>query len=165
MAANRYTPPDAPLGEPLHPDEPRFRLRAVVLGTLVDLGSSLLLGVAVTFGVTLLLATPETAPHEIEAEVRAVLDSAPVRIGFAIGGLGLTVLGGYVAGVVARNTELRHALVTGIAVLLLGTLLFPPVDEGSRLWLTFAGLALTIPAAGLGGVLATRRRIRRTAPS
>ena len=161
MAPNRYAPPDARLAEPVR-DVPRFRLHAVVLGALVDLGSSIVLGVLVLFGVTLLLSTPEATRPEIEAQVRGVLNSTTVGIGFTTLGLGLTVLGGYVAGLVARNTELRHGVLTGILVLLLGTLLFPPFGEGPRLGLDVVGLVLTIPGAGLGGSLAARRRRRRT---
>jgi hypothetical protein len=67
------------------------------------------------------------------------------------------VLGGYVAGRVARHSFLKHAFVAGGLSLVLGILLFH-ADEGPYSGLVASlGYGLHLPLALLGGWLAWRR--------
>jgi len=71
-----------------------------------------------------------------------------------------TVLGGYVAGRIARHSFLKHALVAGALSLVVGLALFHG-DEGPYAGLlAFLGYGLHLPLALLGGWLAGQRYVR-----
>ena len=77
---------------------------------------------------------------------------------FLIGVLG-TVLGGYVAGRLARSEEVKHGALVGAVSLAVGLIQSSsgarsPVPE----WYELLGYALTIPAGALGGSLAEGRK-------
>ena len=76
---------------------------------------------------------------------------------FLIGVLG-TVLGGYVAGRLAKSEEIKHGALVGAVSLALG-LIQSGSGAGSPVpqWYELLGYALTIPAGALGGSLAQGR--------
>ncbi len=112
-----------------------LRIKAILIGTLVEIGGSILVGViAIALGVD--LHTP----------------SLPVLAASTGIGFGLTFLGGFVAARLARTAELMNSGIVGAIVVALGVsfLSFSP----NPMWLDVTALLLTIPVAMLGGHLA-----------
>jgi hypothetical protein len=70
-------------------------------------------------------------------------------------GLGCTVLGGFVAGHIAKRQETAHGAIVGGASLLLGLFLR---EGGLPLWFEIASYLLIVPAGAYGGSIAERRR-------
>ncbi len=88
--------------------------------------------------------------------IRALMASAPVGaflvviVGWLLGG----VAGGYVAARITAVAPMRHALIVGVVLTLLGVannLTLPP-----PLWFWVAGLVAFLPAAYAGGRMASR---------
>jgi putative membrane protein (TIGR04086 family) len=71
-----------------------------------------------------------------------------------------TVLGGYVAGRMAKDLEVKHGALVGAGSLILGAVEQVLVGEPSSFapWYLVLGYAVAIPAGMLGGYLARRRR-------
>ncbi|HXX02669.1 MAG TPA: hypothetical protein VEJ00_15740, partial [Candidatus Acidoferrales bacterium] len=83
-----------------------------------------------------------------------------LMVSMVVGGC-FTVLGGYVAGRVARHSFLKHAAIAGALSLVLGILLFR-ADEGPYSGIVaLLGYGLHLPLALLGGWLASRRPVLR----
>ena len=86
-----------------------IKLKAVLFGALTDVGGSLALGsiFGVVFGIA--LAAQGVPPSEIELRQQSLAFLIPsLVIGF-----GATVVGGYVAGHVARKSEILHGGIVG----------------------------------------------------
>src|SRR5437016_2669253 len=74
---------------------------------------------------------------------------------FAYTGL-CVALGGYVTAWIARRSPVRHALIMGAVQTGLNVMAFLSFAEIAPLRNWIAGMALTVPAAWLGGVLRSR---------
>ncbi len=92
-------------------------------------------------------------------------DSVPVLLGVAAYCLAYAALGGYVAAVIARRAEVRHALALGLTFLAVGvTLSLGAAASGGAgpkplpLWYWVVSMGLVVPATGLGGYLRARQR-------
>ena len=70
-----------------------------------------------------------------------------------IGGLTMTILGGFVCGRMVPNRQLTHASALG-CLSLFASIFLGGQALGSLDWYTFMGLTLTVPAAQMGGVFA-----------
>lgn len=88
-----------------------------------------------------------------ELDVEALAESTGFLLFLLPCGLAFTVLGGGVAGVVARRDPVWHALAAGILSLLTSILMLLGGHE-QPFWFTVTGIVLTLPAALLGGFLA-----------
>jgi hypothetical protein len=73
-------------------------------------------------------------------------------LGLLLGFCG-SVFGGYVAAWMGRDFPLRHAIAAGSVSLLFGMVPSFFWENMGPMWATVAGLALTLPAALLGGYL------------
>jgi hypothetical protein len=122
---------------------PKISIKAILIGTLVDIGGSILVGVviAIVLGIDFLTSGG------------AVL-AASVVIGW-----GFTFLGGYVAARIAETAELMHSAIVGAIGVIFGLASWTwyPV------WVIVPGLALTIPMAMLGGHFARSKGERANA--
>ena len=130
----------------------------ILAGTLVDTLGSVALGVVyvlLMFGVQIASGLP---PAE---EALSTADLVVIEIL----GLLLTALGGFVAGYMARASEVRHGLAVGAGALLVWLLLelITPA-EALAAWYDVISLVAVVPAAAFGGYLARRVNVslRRT---
>lgn len=129
----------------------RIRIKAVVLGVLVDVGGSLISGVGLGIVLAiLLLARGGGDPAALER-----LESAwwMLATGFFMG-IAFTILGGFVAGRVAGEREVLHGAVTGGVSALLAI----PLSLTMPLWYALLCFVAVPFAAMLGARLARRPR-------
>jgi hypothetical protein len=151
---NPYTTPGARLEDVPEPVDRRFRWKAVVLGAATDLVGSAVAGVVLLVLFSVLSAAGEGGTEAVLDRLR---QSWPfLLISMVVGG-GFTVLGGYVAGRVARHSFLKHALAAGGLSLALGMLVFGSDDGPYSGVVAIFGYGLHLPLALLGGWLAWRR--------
>ena len=131
---------------------PRIHVKALLLGALTDVGGSLVVGgfMGLAIGIVIGLGGGLTAIDQLEE-----LSSSWWMLvsGFLVG-LAFSLLGGFVAGRLARELEVLHGGLSGLLSALVG-LLFP----SSTLPTWFLVLCfVAAPLAGmLGGRLARRR--------
>jgi len=155
---NPYDAPATRVEDRPDPVDQRFRWKAVLLGALTDLGGSALAGI-----VLVVIFTIWFAPGEGEAQemLDQLARSWPfLMVSMVVGGC-FTVLGGYVAGRIARHSFLKHAVIAGALSLVLGILLFR-ADEGPYSGVVaLFGYGLHLPLALLGGWLASQRPANR----
>jgi hypothetical protein len=136
------------------PVDRRFRWKAVLVGAATDLVGSALAGVVLLVVFSLLTASGEGGA---EAALERLRLSWPFLLISMVAGGACTVLGGYVAGRIARHSFLKHALVAGGLSLALGMLLFGSDDGPYSGIVAIFGYGLHLPLALLGGWLAWRR--------
>jgi hypothetical protein len=126
-----------------------IRFIAVLLGALTDNGCSLVcgLGYGIMFGIVLgVMGIP------IDEGTRSPLFLIPsLFLGF-----GGTVLGGYVAGRVARQSEILHGGIVGALGILMG-LLF---KAALPLWFNVVSFVGVLPFGMAGGYIARWQRER-----
>jgi len=139
----------------------RSSLGAVAIGGLgVDFLGTTVWAVLASLVVGIALA----AGGASEDEVEAALGSAGFLLLLNAGGLGLSILGGYVAARFAGHHPLAHG--AGSAALSLG-LTLPLLSSADLLatdWTTMAGVVAQIPLGVLGGALAGRSLVEPPPP-
>jgi len=154
---NPYSTPGARVEDRPEPVDRRFRWKAVLVGAAIDIAASTVTGIALVV-VAALLTGPAAAGAE-ESVARLSESWTFLMISMILGGA-CTVLGGYVAGRIARHSFLKHALVAGALSLVVGLALFHG-DEGPYAGLlAFLGYGLHLPLALLDGWLAGQRYVR-----
>jgi hypothetical protein len=151
---NPYTTPSARVEDVPEPVDRRFRWKAVVLGAATDLVGSVLAGTALLVIFSVLNASGADDTKEV---LEHLGQSWPFLLVSMVVGGGFTVLGGYVAGRIARHSFLTHALAAGGLSLALGILVFGSDDGPYAGVVAFFGYGLHLPLALLGGWLAKRR--------
>lgn len=139
------------------PVAPPVRPLAVVVGAVVD-------NVA-TWAFLFLYATimaVRIGEAGFEGELERTLRTLPHQLTLYLAGGAMSVLGGLVAGTIARRNELWHALAAGVLSSLFGKVLSDSASaaptSGAEVWMATLATPLTIASAGLGGLLAARRR-------
>jgi hypothetical protein len=126
--------------------------RAVVIGSIVDIVGSFLIG-GVFFAV---LAATNGDPSAEELD-RIYGGSVPLQLLTLALGLAMTAVGAYVAArLAAKGGERLHAFAVGVVSTVLGFTVVLAAPESSPFWSQAASLILTIPAAFVGG------EVRRT---
>ncbi|HWR72983.1 MAG TPA: hypothetical protein VN604_07420 [Nitrospirota bacterium] len=123
-----------------------IKFKAVIAGVIVDNAGTLLL---MTTLAALLVSTGLS-----EDEVMGRMKSTNGLLLGLIIGLSFTVLGGYLAGRMAKQIEILHGAlvaVTGMTIALI-------FRGGDPLWFDIAGFAGMLPAGMTGGYLALRHR-------
>lgn len=123
-----------------------IEIKAIVLGFLTDLGGSLVVGFAygVILGITMVL---KGIPQE---DIATQLQGPVVLIPGLIIGFGFTLLGGYVAGRIAKYSEILHGGIVGGIGILLGLLLCGSLP----LWYNIISFAGVVPVGMAGGYFA-----------
>jgi hypothetical protein len=156
MSNDPFLPPSAPVRDRL-PEQAGSAWKAVTFGVLADVLATVVLGMVLFSVLGSLLVSQGATPADIDA---GLLESdAAAVLGLAVG-LGCTVLGGYVTAQVARRREYYHALLTGIAVLILGEILLSGSPDDTSLAMRIIGDVLAIPAALFGAFLSKSARQR-----
>ena len=126
---------------------PDIKLKAVIVGAIVDNVGTMV--------VMLFLMTALASQGISQDEVIARMKSQSGLLLNLILGLGCTFLGGYVAGRMARRSEVLHgALVAGAGMVL--ALLYR--ESGLPPWYDIIGFAGMLPAGMFGGHIARQRR-------
>lgn len=130
-------------------------IRAVVLATLAVFGVDIVSGVVLiaVFGGPVL--EPGLSDEQLRHAVAAMNENKSYLTAALVLGTASTVLGGYIAARIARSVPYFNALAFG----LLATFLSALTSGGLPAWFRAVGLALTVPAALLGGHLLRRYRI------
>jgi hypothetical protein len=128
-----------------------MKTKAIIVGLLIDIAGSAVVGIVLGIGVALVaVATGSATPEAIGALGANVFVKA---IGLA-GTTFFTALGGYVAARMSKPNGIRSALAVGVISLLLGVALAVALPGVTPQWKLIAGLLLTLPAAFVGGRIA-----------
>ncbi len=156
---NPYRPPGSGSGGPVefrrgHP------LKAIALGALADVGGTVLVSAVVT----LLFVTMLMLNGVPEDGVADQLGASRIYLGVIfVLGLGLDVVGGYVAARIANHAEYKHAILTAVVVVIAGIVLTGGSGEKDWPgWLDTFGIAMAFPSALLGARLYLLERHRAT---
>jgi hypothetical protein len=156
---NPYQAPGAALADVERPAG--SPIKAVIYGVLVDVGGSIVAGLAIALAYSIVLAASGAPIEEIQ---RAVTEPAETSwysiVGFLVG-CSASILGGYVCARVAAASEMKPvgivAAVSGVASLLMG------MGAYSFEWnalMALVGMAAVF-AGGWAGARRNRRRERR----
>jgi hypothetical protein len=112
---NPYEPPSATVSDP--PAEPGSQVKAVFLGLLVDIGGTLLFGLAFGIVLAVALASRNLPADEIDAVYQATVELPWVKVALSAVGGCFSLLGGYVCARVSRGRSYRPGLImAGISV-------------------------------------------------
>ena len=130
------------------PNLSAIKLKAVVLGALTDNG--------VTLFFMMFLITSMRSTDIPQEEIAARMKSLSGLLLSLIIGLGGTVLGGFVAGRVARSSEVLHGALVAMVGMVLAVFLR---DTDVPLWYDIVGFAGMLPAGMYGGYLVQRVRL------
>lgn len=134
------------------------RIRPILAGVIVDYVSTAVLGTAylIAFSMKGGLENGDRS----EETINKFLASPENLIILGIIGILCTILGGYVAGRLAEDIEVKHGTLVGLASLVLVTLQQSLFGESTPFpqWYEVVGYLVTVPAAALGGYLAQRQR-------
>lgn len=126
-----------------------FSPKAVVFGVLTDIGGSAVFGGLVGLALGIALVTSDMSIDGVQG-----LQSSPwVLVPTFIIGITFTLLGGFVAGRVAKMRQVFHGGVTGVVSALIGLSL----SFGGPVAFTVLSFVCAPPAAMLGGHLSRRR--------
>jgi hypothetical protein len=129
-------------------------IRAVALGVLVDLAGSVAVGVVLG----ILVAIVAASTHNLSPDHMAALrNTVAVKLPGLIGTTFCTGLGGYVAARKTLPNGLVNSLAVGLVSLFLGIALAILVPGVTPFWKLTTGVILTVPAACLGGYVASRQ--------
>ncbi len=149
--SNPYQPPGSDPGRAIDPHRRGHPLKAIVFGAVADLGGTILMAIVVsTLFATMLVANG----HPADAIADLMIASKLYMAVLLTLGLGLDVVGGYVAARIANHAEYKHAILTAVLVVIGGTLLGSGSDDsGWPAWIDVAGNVLVFPAALFGAYL------------
>ena len=161
---NPFQPPPSlegvrprPESEPETPPLPPVRPLAVAVGAVVD---NVATGAFLMLYATMMVV--RIGDSGFEREVERTLRTLPHQLTLYVVGGVMSVLGGLVAGVIARRNEVWHGLAAGMLSSLFGKLVADSGSaaptSGAEVWMAALATPLTIASAGLGGFLAARRR-------
>lgn len=132
-------------------DTKDIRIKAVAAGLATDIGGSVV-GAIVLAILVIVLNGGETSPEHLAT----LKDNIYVNLFGVLVSTFFTGLGGYVAARLSRPDGLINAITVGILSVLLGIVLMVLVPGVTPDWHLLLGAILAIPAALLGGKIATR---------
>jgi hypothetical protein len=143
----------------------RISIKGILLGFLTDLACSITIGLLIGLAMGLLaviLQARSQGDAQAASELAHRIGISPlVLLGGGLVGLGCTALGGYVCGRVARQAPLLNAGLLGVLSIGLTALM---AGKGSPLWFLIFSYVGVLPAALLGGWLASRTHPPRPEP-
>jgi hypothetical protein len=127
----------------------RISLKALLLGFLTDIGGSLVCGIGLGIVWGIALAARGVPANQIAAHFQGMA----FFVTSLVLGFGFTVLGGYVAGRVAKRSEMLHGGIVGGIGIVFGILFAAALP----LWCTIVSSAGVVPFGMVGGFLARQR--------
>ena len=128
-----------------------LNFRAISRGFLVDITTTCLFAAALS----ILLVDPGSSAF---SPIERLQHTSFIDWSCLIGGLAMTVLGGFVCGRMAPGREITHTSALG-CLSLLASILLGGQEMSNMDWYTFVGLTFTVPAAQFGGVIAGLSRV------
>lgn len=127
-------------------------VKAVVLGSLADIGGSFAAGIIITFAYGFALGVSGLNADQITAALTSIqADSWVSIIGMIVGG-GFSVLGGYLCARIARHSEYRLGAIVAIISSAGGHLMGGQSNAGLELALVAATVASVMLGAWIGAV-------------
>ena len=130
----------------------RVSVKAVFIGAVVDIVLSMVLGILAVL-VWGFVATSHCMP--LTASARELGTNTSLLLIFLVIGLSTLVLGGFVAGKIAGRDHVLHGSLVGAISLAIGLLIG---GSGNPAWFTMTVVALDIPTAIFGALLARRKK-------
>lgn len=124
-----------------------IKLKAVIIGAVVDNAGTLF--------IMTLLATALVSTGLSQDEVMGRMKSTSGLLLGLILGLGCTLLGGYVAGRMAKQTEVLHGALVAVLGMVVALIFW---DKSVPAWFDILGFAAMLPTGMAGGRLAQQRR-------
>ncbi|MBI4684424.1 MAG: hypothetical protein HY755_04410 [Nitrospirae bacterium] len=129
-------------------------IKAVIIGLLVDIGGTFAFSFVFGILAALLLLATERDIKELET----ISETPGFLVPSLFVGLLFTSLGGYVAGRIAKQAEIKNAFALGMTSATLGVMFMIFLPDAKPIWLDFAGLSLIIPFALIGGYVCMRTK-------
>jgi hypothetical protein len=160
LGRDRYAPPRSVLREGSSLGERGVRTSAIAVGVVSDFVATLvgLVGLGITLSVAASGSGAAEAAGSFTAALAALLETESVQFSLVGINASAAAIGGFASGSAAGRAQVRHAFLTGSVILALGLFFaFESPDELSN-WDTLLSLAVTIPAALIGGWLSRGRR-------
>lgn len=134
-------------------------LKAIILGFLIDLAVSQVIGLAlgsvvgVIIGISLARSGGFTSPNAFSGAFAQIFTTSPLfLLATLLGGLLANLAGGYAAAAFAPRGKFLNATICGVISLFLGLLFM----GGYSMWYSVVNLALVIPATHLGAWIRIR---------
>ncbi len=127
--------------------------KAIILGFLADIAASISFSLTLSLLITFILSAKGYKEAELEQTLMQVFYTKTYLLLSIVVGFLFTVMGGFIAGRIARQSEYFHAGMVGIIGVLFA-LFFIGQTEGFHI---YAALILTIPGALSGGGMAKRK--------
>ena len=164
--AHNYQPQESP-----PPIEPRgfftgVKIRPIIVGAVIDYLATYVLTILylIFFFMKEPLEGGSPSQEVFEKAVNEMLSSPEALVTLSVMGALCTVLGGYVAGRLAKADEIKHGALVGAASLVIGALQMSAAGEGYSLpyWYELVAYIVTIPAGALGGYFAQREKELRS---
>lgn len=156
MNENPYRPPETVVtAAGRRPGSP---LKAVAVGTIVNVVGSLLAGVAIGIAAGIYFAALGYDDEQISG---ALMGNDALMLVYFVTGIGFSLWGGYLCARIANKREYRYAFVTGCIGYAIGELMFamdPPSRAALPRWYLVASYLLYLPAVLLGASLWVRRK-------
>lgn len=132
----------------------KISIKAILIGILVDICGSTLVGFVFGFILAVVLITQGVPRIDAQTQVNSIIQNPSFLVGGLFMGLGFTFLGAFVAAHIAKTAEFIHAGSVGAIICLL-SLLFP--SRPLPVWYSRVGFLLTVPVAILAGYLAKNK--------
>jgi len=136
--------------EPLATSDGRC-LRALVGGAAVIVGGSLAATTVIGLAAIAGMAMRGDSADSIVAEFSG---SMALAVFVALGGLLMSLIGGYIAATIAGRSQYWHALVAGAIATIVTVALLPVWGDTGPVWLTTLSTAGIVPLAAVGAWLA-----------
>lgn len=129
--------------------------RAIVLGAVADIVATVLASIIFVF--ILIAVKGEQGQEFSEEALREMLAAPEIQMAWLLIGLGCSVLGGYIAGRLAKREEVKHGALAGFLSVVLGVLM--EMASGVRAASSTDEVTtylVTVAAGALGGYIAMR---------
>lgn len=155
-----------PQGSIPRPIEPRgfftgVKIRPIIIGAVVDYVATYALITLYLIAVYMKepLETGGLPAEALQEALREMLSSQEGLLVLLVIGALCTVLGGYLAGRLAKSEEVKHGALVGAVSLIVGVLQTGMAGEASPVpyWHELLGYILAVPAGALGGSFAEGR--------
>lgn len=134
--------------------------KAIIVGGIVDVGLSMLLGFPFTAYVSSSRGLGEVPPEQMTTALMEAINSS---IGLTVSqlaiGFSCSLLGGYVAAAIAKSDELLNGALASWLCIVIGVYVFLSVALGGLVWLHALTVVLS-PLVYLGGAYLWLRRNR-----
>jgi hypothetical protein len=131
----------------------KISMKGVLIGAIVDVTTSFLLGVPLAVYAMSKLDLTHTPKEQIGSTITAAIrGSLPLHVAELLVGLGCSVLGGYVAAQIAKRGELLNGALSSFLCLALGVYAIASGKDSNAHWLQVLRFVASPAFALLGGI-------------